>query len=43
MKRLKNIDIEIDWFWVFLVIAVIIYVPLACVYHTRVRDKQSAL
>ena len=32
MKWLKSINIEIDWFLVFLVIAVIIYVPFACVY-----------
>lgn len=34
MKWLKRINIEIDWFLVFLVIAVIIYVPLACVYYS---------
>ncbi len=34
MKWLKSISIEIDWFLVFLVIAVIIYVPFACVYYS---------
>lgn len=34
MKWLKSINIEIDWFLVFLVIAVIIYVPFACVYYS---------
>lgn len=34
MKWLKTIDIDIDWFLAFLVIAVIIYVPFACVYYS---------
>lgn len=34
MKWLKRINIEIDWFLVFLVIAVIIYIPFACVYYS---------
>lgn len=33
MKWLKNIDTGIDWFLVFLIIALIIYAPFACVYY----------
>lgn len=32
MKWLK-IDLDIDWFWVFLIVALIIYASFACVYY----------